>query len=358
MTTFILRRLALLIPVLFGILLVTFAIVRSIPGDPCVVMLGEKATKEKCDAFKERFGLNDSMPVQFGRYMQNILSGNFGTSIKNARPINDILAERLPMTVELTIAATLISSLVGILLGVISAVRQNSAADVIAMVFANLGVSMPIFWLGLLLAFFFAVTLKDTPFALPASARLPAGTDLPSLLKLWNMEDATGLSRFVVIFVSNSVFLNSAIQGKWDVFMQAVRYLILPAITVSTVSIAIVARMSRGAMLDVLTQDYIRVARAKGLRERLVVLKHAFRNALVPIVTIIGLNFGGLLSGAVLTETTFSLPGVGTQLVDAILARDYPVVQAFTVVIAGLFVLVNFLVDLSYAWLNPRIRVQ
>ena len=358
MGQFIFRRFVLLLPVLAGILIVTFVLVRAIPGDPCTIRLGEKATPEKCEAFKERFGLNDSVPVQFVRYAQNMLRGNLGASIKDQRDIADILAERLPMTLELTVFATIFSSIVGILLGIVSAVRHNSAVDVGSMIFANIGVSMPIFWLGLLLAYFFARTLGGTFLQLPPSARLTPGTDLPSLLKVWDIEDATGLKRFIVMFLSNSVLFNSLAQGKWSVFGDALKHLILPTVTVGTVSIAIIARMTRGAMLDVLTQDYVRVARAKGLIERVVIFKHAFRNALVPIVTIIGIQFGGLLSGAVLTETTFSLPGVGTKLVDAILARDYPVVQAFTVVIAVLFVVVNFVVDLSYAYLNPRIRVQ
>lgn len=358
MAQFIFRRFALLVPVLLGIMTVTFVLVRLIPGDPCTAMLGEKARPERCVEFKERFGLNDSIPVQFARYIGNVVQGNFGNSIKDSRPINDILAERLPMTVELTIGATLFASTLGILLGVVSSIKQNSSVDVGSMMFANIGVSMPIFWLGLLLAYFFALTLRNTPFALPPSARLTSGTDLPSLMKMWDMEDAQGFSRFVVLFLSNSVLLNSLIQGKFNVFFDALRHLILPCITVGTISLAIVARTTRGAMLDVMTQDYVRVARAKGLSERAVIFKHTFRNALVPIVTIVGLQFGALLSGAVLTETTFNLPGVGTKLVDAILSRDYPVVQAFTVVIAVLFVMVNFVVDLSYAYLNPRIRVH
>lgn len=358
MIQFIVRRLILLVPVLVGILFVTFSLARLIPGDPCYIMLGEKATPEKCFAFRERFGLNDSIPVQFVRYAQNLAQGNLGASIKDSRDVADIVAERLPMTIELTILATAFSSTLGIALGVISAVRHNSGVDVGAMVFANVGVSMPIFWLGLLLAYFFALTLAGTPFQLPPSTRLTAGADLPSLLKLWGLEDSTGVQRFLTVFLSNSVLANSAIQGKWDIFGDALKHLILPTVTVGTVSLAIIARMTRGAMLDVLSQDFVRVARAKGLREWAVIMKHAFRNALIPIVTIIGIQFGGLLSGAVLTETTFNLPGVGTKLIDAILSRDYPVVQAFTVVVALFFVLVNILVDISYAYLDPRIRTR
>ncbi len=358
MIQFIVRRLVLLVPVLVGILFITFSLARLIPGDPCYIMLGEKATPEKCFAFRERFGLNDSIPVQFVRYAQNLAQGNLGASIKDSRDVADIVAERLPMTIELTILATAFSSTLGIALGVVSAVRHNSGVDVGAMVFANVGVSMPIFWLGLLLAYFFALTLAGTPFQLPPSTRLTAGADLPSLLKLWGLEDSTGVQRFMTVFLSNSVLANSAIQGKWDVFGDALKHLILPTVTVGTVSLAIIARMTRGAMLDVLSQDFVRVARAKGLREWAVIMKHAFRNALIPIVTIIGIQFGGLLSGAVLTETTFNLPGVGTKLIDAILSRDYPVVQAFTVVVALFFVLVNILVDISYAYLDPRIRTR
>ncbi len=358
MARFLVRRLLLLLPVMLGILLVTFVLVRLIPGDPCKSMLGERATEEKCNAFRERFGLNDPIPVQFARYVGNVLQGDFGVSIKNGRPVTDVLAERLPMTMELTLFAMLFASVFGITLGVISAVRHNTAVDVGAMIFANIGVSMPVFWLGLMLAYVFALALKGTPLQLPPSGRLTAGADLPSLLKVWGMEDAQGLQRFVILLISNSVLLSSLIQGKFDIFADALRHLILPAVAVGTISLAIIARMTRGAMLDALTQDYVRVARAKGLAERIVILKHALRNALVPIVTIIGLQIGGLLSGAVLTETVFSLPGVGTQIVDAIIARDYPVVQAFTVLIAVIFVVVNLIVDVSYAYLNPRIRVS
>lgn len=358
MARFVSRRFLLLLPVLIGILVVTFTLVRLIPGDPCKAMLGERATEEKCNRFRERFGLNDPIPVQFVRYVGNVLQGDFGTSIQTGRPVTDVLAERLPMTIELTFFAVIFASVFGVLLGVISAVRHNSGADVGAMIFANIGVSMPVFWLGLMLAYVFALALKGTPFQLPPSGRLTAGADLPSLLKVWNMEDAVGMQRFIVLMLSNSVLLNSLIQGKFDVFVDALRHLILPAIAVGTISLAITARMTRGAMLDVLTQDYVRVARAKGLTERAVILKHAFRNALVPIVTVIGLQIGGLLAGAVLTETVFNLPGVGTQIVKAITARDYPVVQAFTIVVAIIFVVVNLAVDLSYAYLNPRIRVS
>jgi peptide/nickel transport system permease protein len=355
---FIVRRLLLLLPAALGILAVTFVLVRLIPGDPCKAMLGERATEEKCQAFRVRLGLDEAIPIQFVRYLSNLLQGDLGNSIKNGRPVADVIAERLPMTMELTFFAMLFAVSFGIILGVISAAQHNTAIDVGAMVFANIGVSTPVFWLGLMLAYVFALALKDTPFQLPPSGRLTAGTYLQSLLKVWGLEDAQGLRRFVLLLLSNSVLLNSLIQGRFDIFLDALRHLVLPSVAVGTISLAVIARMTRGAMLDALTQDYIRVARAKGLIERAVLFKHALRNALVPVVTIIGLQTGGLLSGAVLTETVFNLPGVGTQIVDAIIARDYPVVQAFTLLIAVIFVLVNLIVDISYAYLDPRIRMN
>ncbi len=358
MLRFVLRRLVLLMPVMMGILLVTFTLLRLIPGDPCKVMLGERATEAKCAAFRERFGLDDPIPVQFVRYVGSVLQGDLGTSIKTGRPVVEVVAERLPMTLELTLCATLFAVSFGVLLGVISAVKHNSLVDVGAMVLANLGVSMPVFWLGLMLAYVFALALRGTPFQLPPSGRLTPGTDLPSLLKAWGLEDAQGVARFALLLLSNTVLLNAALQGRWDVFLDALRHLILPAVAVGTISLAVIARMTRGAMLDVMAQEFVRTARAKGLAEQWVVLRHVLRNALVPVVTVVGLQVGSLLSGAVLTETVFSLPGVGTQMVDAIIARDYPVVQAFTLIIALIFVVINLIVDVSYAFLDPRIRLH
>ena len=263
------------------------------------------------------------------------------------------------MTIEITIGAMLFSTTIGVTLGIISALKHNSAVDVGTMVAANIGVSMPIFWLGLLLAYFFAVAMRGTPFFIPPSGRLSPGLSLKPLAQVWGLTVADGgLAEFGLQLLSNSTVFNSLVTGNWKVLRDALWHLILPCLAVGTISLAIVARMTRAAMLEVLGQDYIRTARAKGVRERLVILRHALRNALVPIVTVIGLQVGGLLSGAVLTETVFSLPGIGTQMVEAIQARDYPVVQAFVVVIAVIFVMVNLLVDLSYAYLNPRIRLR
>jgi peptide/nickel transport system permease protein len=358
MLQFIARRLLLLIPVIIGILLVTFIITRAIPSDPCVAMMGEKATQAQCDAFRERFGLNDNVLVQFGRYMVNLVQGDFGESIQYHRPVLDYLSERLPMTFELTLGAMIFSTILGILLGLVSALRRNTFIDSLTMIGANIGVSMPVFWLGLLMAYVFALVMKGTPFYIPPSGRLTPGLSLEPLALAWNLQDTTGASRWMLNFISNSVILNSLLTGNFNTLKDALWHLILPCFAVGTIPMATIARMTRSSLLDVLGQDYIRTARAKGLIETLVIRKHALRNALIPIVTVIGLETGALLSGAVLTETVFTLPGMGTALVNAILSRDYPVVQGFVVVIAIIFVMANLIVDLSYAYLDPRIRLE
>ncbi|MDQ3005117.1 MAG: ABC transporter permease [Chloroflexota bacterium] len=357
MSQFLIRRLILLLPVIFGITFVTFALARILPGDPCYAILGEKATPEQCNAFREREGLNDPILVQFGRYLGDITRGNFGESLKDSRPVTQIMLERLPMTLEVTLGAMLFSTTLGILLGIISAVRRNTAVDVGTMLGANIGVSMPVFWLGLMLAYLFAIILKDTPFWIPPSGRLSSGLSIPPLAETYNLQNLSGLWGAIVTFASNTVTFNALITGNFEVLRDALWHLILPCVAVGTIPLSIIARMTRSSLLEVLGLDYIRTARAKGLREQVVVFRHAMRNAMLPIVTIIGLSFGGLLSGAVLTETVFALPGVGTQLVSAIFSRDYAVVQAFTVIIALIFVFVNLIVDLSYVFLDPRIRL-
>ena len=358
MTQFLFRRLILLIPVIFGITFVTFALARILPGDPCYTALGERATAEQCNQYREREGLNDPILVQFGRYLSDIAQGNFGESLKDRRPVMQIVLERLPMTLEVTLGAMLFSSVFGVLLGVISAVRRNTAVDVGTMVGANIGVSMPVFWLGLMLAYLFAIILKDTPFWIPPSGRLSSGLSIPPLDETFNLQNLSGPWGAIVTLASNTVTFNALITGNYEVLRDALWHLILPCVAVGTIPLSIIARMTRSSLLEVFGLDYVRTARAKGLRERVVIIKHALRNALLPIVTVIGLSVGGLMSGAVLTETVFALPGVGTQLVRAILSRDYAVVQAFTVVIALIFVFVNLIVDLSYVFLDPRIRMQ
>ncbi len=358
MSQFFFRRLILLLPVLLGITFITFALARILPGDPCYAVLGDKATVAQCDAFRERYGFNDPIPVQFARYLTNIFHGDFGESLRDSRPVTNIILERLPMTLEVTIGAMLFSTFFGVLLGIISATRRNSAVDVATMMGANVGVSMPVFWLGLTLAYFFALTLKGTPFWIPPSGRLSSGISISPFTEYYHLTNLTGLSAALVTFASNTVTFNALITGRFDVLRDALWHLILPCIAVGTIPLSIIARMTRSSLLEVLGLDYIRTARAKGLIERIVIYKHALRNAIIPIITVIGLSVGGLLSGAVLTETVFALPGVGTALVSAILSRDYSVVQAFTIIIAIIFVFVNLIVDFSYAFLDPRILLQ
>jgi len=359
MITYILRRIILSIPVLIGILFATFALSRLIPGDPCRAMLGEKATDAVCNEFISRHGLDKPIPVQFGVYVGEILQGDFGRSFRFSKPITDLLMERLPITVELSFAALFLAMLVGIPLGIISAIRHNSWVDVATMVWANIGVSMPVFWLGLMLAYIFALALKDTPFQLPPSGRLSPGLLTTPFFEVWGLKlEAKGAFYTILDFIGRMNILNALLSANSKLLGDAVRHIILPAMALGTIPMALIARMARSAMLEVLGQDYIRTARAKGLRQRVVVLKHAFRNALLPLVTVIGLSLGGLLGGAVLTETVFNLSGVGRILYDSITARDYGIVQGFTVVIAVFFVVINLIVDVSYAYLDPRIRLE
>ena len=353
------RRILASMPVLFGVLAVTFVLARAIPGDPCKAILGEKATVEVCERFTREKGLDKPVPVQFGIYLKDLARGDFGTSIRFGRPITDILIERLPMTIELGFAGLLIACLIGIPLGIASALRHNSAVDVATMVWANVGVSMPVFWLGLMLAYVFALLLKDTPFWLPPSGRLSAGVTAIPFYEVygWELtEDTLGFS--AAEFFSNMFLFNSLITFDWEVLKDGITHLILPSVALSTIPMAIIARMTRSSMLQVLGLDYMRTARAKGLSERRVVLAHAFRNALLPIVTIVGLQLGVVFSGAILTETIFSLAGVGRSLYEAITARDFPIIQGFTVVVALGYIVVNMVVDLSYAVLDPRIRLD
>lgn len=359
MVQYTIRRILYSIPVLIGILVVTFVIARSIPGDPCKAMLGEKATEEVCERFSREHGLDKSIPVQFVIFMKDVVRGDFGESIRYSRPVTIILIERLPTTLELGFIALVIAVMVGIPLGVISAVKRNSIIDVITMLIANTGVSMPVYWLGLMLSYLFALILLDTPFWLPPSGRLTAGVIPIPFYEVfgWQIVEET-FKYHLMEFFANMYILNSILTADWGVFWDAVKHMILPSVALSTIPLSIIARMTRSSMLEVLRLDYIRTARAKGLREWLVILKHAFRNALLPISTIIGLQLGTLFAGAVLTETIFGLAGVGRMLFEAITARDFPIVQAFTVVIAIGYVVANLLVDLSYAFIDPRIKLE
>jgi peptide/nickel transport system permease protein len=355
---YIIRRLLLSIPVLLGVIFAVFALARLLPGDPCRAALGERATDAVCNAFRARYGLDRSIPEQFVIYLGQVLSGDLGSSIKFGRPVTQLLVERLPMTVELTIYALIFAVVFGILLGLASAYRRNSPVDVGTMVGANLGVSIPVFVLGLFLAYVFAVVLRDTPLALPPSGRLTAGLGVRPLAETWGLQGLAGPPRVVLDFLSNIYTFNALVTGNWQVLGDALRHMILPAVALGTIPLAIIARMTRSSLLDVLGLDYIRTARAKGLRDRLIIFRHAMRNALLPVVTVIGLSLGGLLGGAVLTETIFNLAGVGRTVYEAITGRDYVVIQAFTLVIAVGYIAVNLIVDVSYAFLDPRIRMS
>jgi len=356
MTKYIIRRLLITIPVLFGVIVLVFVIGRLLPGDPCRILLGERASDAICADFNHRFGYDQPVAVQFVTYLANLSHGDLGTSFRTSRSVSDLLIERMPMTVELTIYALTFATIVGVLLGIVSAVRRNSAADVLTMGFANLGVSIPVFVLGLLMAFVFAILLKGTPFALPPSGRLTAGIALVPLAVRWGIQDVQGPFRAVVDFVSNMYTFNALLSAQWGIFVDGLRHMILPAVALATIPLAIIARITRSSLLDVLDLDYIRTARAKGLSERQVVRAHGIPNAMLPVVTIIGLQVGALLSGAVLTETVFNLAGVGKAVYEAIISHDFAVIQGFTLVIAIIFLTVNLLVDISYAYLDPRVR--
>ncbi|MCZ7543674.1 MAG: ABC transporter permease [Anaerolineae bacterium] len=334
MARYIIRRTLETLPVLFGASVLVFLIVHLIPGGPESVLLGERVSEENVRQLRERLGLDRPLPEQYLIYMSNVLQGDLGNSIAGNVPIINELRQRFPATVELTICALAIAVGVGVPLGVVSAVRRGSWIDTGTMIGAMVGISMPIFWLGLLLLWIFGVQLNLLPFI---------GRLSPNVV----IETRTGLHT-----------VDAILSGNWSALGDAIIHLILPAITLSTVPIALIARITRSAMLEVLHMDYVRTARAKGLHERVVIREHALRNALLPVVTVIGLSLGGLLSGAVLTETIFSWPGMGRWLFNSIQGRDYPIVQSITLIVTFLFVGVNLVVDLSYAWLNPRIRYE
>lgn len=334
MLRYISKRLLDLLPVLLGITILVFLFLQLIPGNPAIVLLGPRATPEQVEALKEQLGLNQPLLLQYLAFLGKLLRFDLGRSIISGIPITREIATRWPATFELSVAAMIVAIVLGIPAGILAAVRKNGWVDNIAMSTSLLGVSMPVYWLGLLLVYLFAVNLHW----LPPSGRLGVGVTLQPI---------TG---FYV--------LDSLLQFNFRAFSDVLAHLILPAITVGTIPLAIIARITRSAMLEVLSQDYIRTARAKGLRERWVISKHALKNALLPVITIIGLQFGTLLSGAILTETIFSWPGIGSWIYEGILARDYPVVQGGVVFVAIVFVLINLLVDISYAFLDPRIQYK
>jgi peptide/nickel transport system permease protein len=363
---YIIRRVLLSLITLFGIIVIVFVIARLLPGDPCLSALGERATEAVCDAYNARFGLDQPIPIQLYKYVfEQLPSGDLGESLRYGRPVTDILIERLPTTVELAVYALIFASIFGVLLGLVSALRRNSKTDVTTMFVAIIGVSIPIFVLALLLQFVFAVAMPTVTnelfgqrIGLPPSGRLSPGLQFDTLVEAWGLEGVQGLPRAVLDFVSGLYTISFLVTFQFEQWIDAVKHLILPVIALGTISLAIIARITRSSLLEVLGLDYIRTARAKGVSDRNVLRKHAFRNAMLPVVTIIGLQLGLLLAGAVLTETVFNLTGVGRTMYDSIVGRDYIVVQAFTLIIAIIYLTVNLLVDISYAFLDPRIRLK
>lgn len=303
-SAYMLRRLLLLIPVLIGVAIIVFAMVRLIPGDPAVAMAGVHATPEYISQVRADLGLDEPIYVQFGVFANKILRGDFGISTRTKQPAFSVIWPRFKNTFYLTTAALIIASIIGIGVGIISAVKPYSIYDQVVMVLSLFGVAAPVFWLGLILMLIFSVNLGWFP--------------------------SSG--------------------------MGSLKHFVLPSITLAANSTALIARMTRSSMLEVLKNDYITTARSKGLKENVIIIKHALRNALIPIVTILGLRFGMLLGGAVLTETVFSWPGVGRLMVDSILSRDYPVVQGSVILLAFIFVIVNLMVDILYAFLDPQIH--
>ena len=334
MRRYALRRGLTVIPVLVGVSALVFGFIHLIPGDPAVTMLGERATPEKVAEVRRQLGLDRPIHEQYLLYVGRLLRGDLGTSIVRGDPVLADLLRRFPATVELGTAAIALALLLGIPIGIVSAVWRNSVVDGLARVWALAGVSMPIFWLGLMLAWVFGVQLRW----FPTGFRL--GTDVA--LEPW----------------THFVLLDAALQGRWAIAGDALRHLVLPAVTLATIPLAVIARMTRASILEALSQDYIRTAEAKGLPQAAVVLRHALRNALLPVLTVIGLQVGHLLAGAILTETIFSWPGIGLWVYEAIEARDYAIVQGASLFIAVIFVTVNLATDLLYAAADPRVKYE
>ncbi len=347
MGRFILRRLLSVIPTIIGVTLIIFLFQRLIPGDPAVAMLGERATEENVARIREQFGLNrpafldrDALvegdlkgffDSQYTRYFGRIIKFDLGESIHSRIPVSETLKKRFPATLELSLLSMALALIIGVPLGIASASRRNTALDGLTMIGSLVGVSMPIFWLGIMGIMLFSVILQW----LPSGGRLSTGVEIQQ--------------------ITNLLLLDSLLTGNIPGFIDALEHIILPAVALATIPTAIITRMTRSSMLDVLQEDYIRTASAKGLPRQIVLFRHALKNAFLPVITIIGIQAGVLLAGAVLTETIFSWPGIGKWVYDSILGRDYPIVQGVTLLIALIFLFINLLVDLSYAFLDPRI---
>ncbi|MFJ8263740.1 ABC transporter permease [Rummeliibacillus sp. NPDC094406] len=326
------RRLLQLIPVLLGMTFIVFLIIRAIPGDPAQVILGQQATKEAVAALRASLGLDNPWYVQYFHYLGDLLTGDLGESMRTKVPVASELWPYLAATLELSLCAIILAVIIGVNAGIISAWFQNSWFDYTAMVIALIGVSMPIFWLGLMEQWVFGIQLD----MLPTSGR----------------EDA----RDPVNPITYLYVLDTILQGRFDQLIVVLQHVILPALALATIPMAIIARMTRSSMLEVLRSDYVRTARAKGQKMFWVVYKHALKNAIIPVLTVIGLQMGLLLGGAILTETIFSWPGIGRYIYDAIGFRDYPVIQSGILVVAFIFIMINLIVDILYSLIDPRIK--
>jgi peptide/nickel transport system permease protein len=334
MLAYIIRRILIMIPTLLGVSIIVFLMLHLTPGDPAEMLMGERASEQALQDIREHLGLNKPVYVQYGIFLKQLLHGDLGETIWTRQKVWIEVKQRFPATIELSIVALFISCVLGMLLGIISATKQYSIFDYLSMLGALIGVSMPIFWLGLVFMLIFSLNLGW----LPMSGRLSIGIELET--------------------ITNFYVLDAILTGNWAAFRDALWHIIMPAFTLSTIPTAIIARMTRSSMLEVLRQDYIKTAKAKGLSQFKVVFKHALRNALIPVVTTIGLQFGVLLCGAILTETIFAWPGVGKWIYDAVMQRDYMVIRGGTLFLASIFIVINLCVDVLYAVINPRIKVQ
>src|SRR5215813_7190434 len=334
---FILRRLILMIPLLFGITLISFVIANVIPADPVVANLGQRAMSDPqiVAAFKAKWGLDQPPVTQYLVYVGNLLQGNLGNSIRNHRPVSDDLKAYLPATIELATTSTIFGILVGLILGIAAAVWRGTLIDAVSRFISLIGISAPVFWLALISLALFYARLR----LVPGLGRLDTSIDRPPII--------TGL-----------LTIDSILAWRWDAFFNALGHLILPSLVLGSYSMGLVTRIARASMLEALSQDYVRTARSKGLRERTVRLQHAFRNALIPVITVIGLSYGTLLSGAVLTETIFAWPGIGRYAFMASTTLDFPAIMGVSLLIAFIFTVINLVVDVLYYLVDPRIRAQ
>ena len=331
---FIIRRMLSIIPTLLGVSIVIFLMLAITPGDPAELLLGERVTTESLAQMREHLGLDKPLYIQYGMFLKRLVKLDLGETIWSRQKVWEEVKQRFPATIELSVAAMLLSCFFGVILGIISATKQYSWFDYTSMVCSLIGVSIPVFWLGLVLMLVFSLNLGW----FPMSGRLGVYTNLE--------------------IITNFYILDTILMRDWAALKDALWHLCLPAFALSTIPLAIVARMTRSSMLEVLRQDYIRTAKAKGLGQTKIVLKHALRNGLIPVITVIGLQFGIMLGSAILTETVFAWPGVGKWIFDGVVKRDYMVIQGGTLIVATCFVLVNMIVDVLYAVINPRISAR